>query len=69
MDDGVKLINFLEILADKKMKEKYTKNPPGRIQKIENLALAVNFLNKEIQIPVSASAEGKHKSFQFALNS
>src|SRR5690348_2215664 len=59
LNDGVKLINFLELLSGKKFKGKYEQHPPSRIQKIENLFLALQFLQKEMLIKPSASAEGE----------
>jgi len=58
MDDGVKLINFLELLSSKKVTQKWNPKPPTRIQKIENLHIALTFLDKDIKIKTAgASAE------------
>lgn len=57
LDDGVKLINFLELLSEKRVKQKYIEKPPTRIQKIENLHIALSFLEKEMEVRSTASAE------------
>jgi len=58
MADGIKLINFLELLSDQKLKQKYTEHPPSRIEKIQNLHIALTFLEKDIGIKTAgASAE------------
>jgi len=50
LDDGIKLINFLELLSGKKMTQKYDSKPPSRIQKIQNLHIALTFLEKEMGV-------------------
>jgi len=58
MDDGVRLINFLELLSAKKVTNKWNPKPPTRIQKIENLHIALTFLDKDMKVKTSgASAE------------
>jgi len=59
MDDGVRLINFLELLGSKKVTTKWNQKPPSRIQKIENLHIALTFLDKEMKVRTvgGASAE------------
>jgi cortexillin 1/2 len=58
LDDGVRLINFLELLTSKKVSQKWDPKPPSRIQKISNLHIALTFLDKEIALRGSgASAE------------
>jgi len=44
--DGLKLINFFELLCGHKMTEKYDKVPTNRIQKINNLSLALRFMER-----------------------
>jgi len=44
--DGIKLINFFELLCGHKMTEKYDKVPTNRIQKINNLSLALRFMER-----------------------
>jgi filamin len=56
--DGVLLCELLEILSDKNMSIKYTKNPKLRILKIQNVALALSFLKKE-GLKEIAAAEGE----------
>jgi len=56
--DGVKLINFLEILGDKRLQKKIDLNPASRIQKIQNCVLALEFMEKELAVKNSGcSAE------------
>jgi len=57
LSDGVRLINFLELLSQKKITQKYDQKPPSRIQKIQNLHIALQFLQKEMQQQISISAE------------
>jgi len=44
--DGLKLINFFELLCGHQMTEKYDKVPTNRIQKINNLSLALRFMER-----------------------
>jgi len=44
--DGLKLINFFEILCGHQMTDKYDKVPTNRIQKINNLSLALRFMER-----------------------
>jgi len=46
LEDGVLLINLLEIISGKTF-IKYTKNPKGRFQKIENNNWAIKFIQNE----------------------
>jgi len=48
MGDGVKLIYFLELLSDQKIKQKYNEKPPSRIEKIQNLHIGLTFLEKDL---------------------
>jgi len=58
MGDGVKLINFLELLSEQKMKTRYIEHPPSRIEKIQNIHLALTFLEKDLAVKsAGASAE------------
>jgi len=58
MDDGVRLINFLELLSSKKVQSKWNPKPPTRIQKIENLHIGLTFLDKDMKVKTSGiSAE------------
>jgi hypothetical protein len=58
MSDGVKLINFLELLTEQKVKQKYVDKPPSRIEKIQNLHIALTFLEKDLGFKsAGASAE------------
>jgi len=58
MGDGVKLIYFLELLSDQKIKQKYNEKPPSRIEKIQNLHIALTFLEKDLGVKsAGASAE------------
>lgn len=44
LESGVELINFLEILLKKKVRDKWVKKPPSRIHKATNLSIALAFL-------------------------
>lgn len=44
--DGIKLINFFELLCGHQMTEKYDKVPTNRIQKINNLSLGLRFMER-----------------------
>ena len=44
--DGIRLINLLEILSQKKV-GRYSKKPRVHAQKMENIELALNFLTKK----------------------
>jgi len=57
LSDGVKLINFLELLSSKKVTQKYDTKPPSRIQSIQNLHIALQFLEKQMEMKSSTSAE------------
>jgi len=50
LSDGIRLICFLELLSGKKVKTKYDIHPASRIQKIQNLHIALQFLEKETDI-------------------
>jgi hypothetical protein len=58
LNDGVKLLNFLELLSGKKVTTKYDRNPPSRIQKIQNLHIALNFLEKDLDFNVKVVGVG-----------
>ena len=56
---GVELINFLELLSGKSLNKKYDKNPAMRIQRIQNIHLALQFLEREMDVKlVGIGAEG-----------
>jgi len=57
LSDGVKLINFLELLSDKKIGQKYDMKPGSRIQAISNLHIALQFLEKQMHVKPTSSAE------------
>jgi len=45
--DGINFINLLEEISNKKVAEKYNRNPKIRAQKLENLSFCFAFLKKE----------------------
>jgi hypothetical protein len=48
-----------ELLSERRVTQKWVQKPPSRIQKIENLHIALTFLEKEIGVKsTGASAEG-----------
>eukprot|EP01114_Cavostelium_apophysatum_P007750 TRINITY_DN1992_c0_g1_i1.p1 TRINITY_DN1992_c0_g1~~TRINITY_DN1992_c0_g1_i1.p1 ORF type:complete len:501 (+),score=239.35 TRINITY_DN1992_c0_g1_i1:62-1564(+) len=57
LSDGVGLLNFLELLSGKKVGQKYDMKPASRIQSIQNLHIALQFLEKTMGIKPTASAE------------
>jgi cortexillin 1/2 len=40
------IIDFIEILVGKEIKQRYTKNPTQRIHRLENSTIALNFLKE-----------------------
>eukprot|EP01132_Coremiostelium_polycephalum_P003267 gene3267-4090_t len=52
LSDGVKLIVFLELISGKKLKSKYDFEPKNRITMIQNVAIALKFLEEELKIKV-----------------
>jgi len=47
IQDGVRLINFFELLSGKRAKG-YDATPKNRINKINNLSIALNFLERDM---------------------
>lgn len=67
LEDGLTMINFFEILCGHPLSEKYEKRPTQRIQKINNLHLALRFLERDMGVRnPGCSAEGK-KDFRSPL--
>eukprot|EP01133_Synstelium_polycarpum_P003703 gene3703-4265_t len=52
LSDGVKLIWFLELISSKKLHKKFDYEPKSRIQMIQNIHLAIVFLDEELKIKV-----------------
>ena len=46
LNDGLKLIALLQVLSQKKVK-RYNKRPSFRPQKLENIAIALRFIENE----------------------
>lgn len=46
--DGIKLIAFLEIVTGKPIGQRYDKNPVQKIQKIQNLNIALDFIRDKL---------------------
>jgi len=46
LHDGIKLINFYELLCGHQMTDKYDKVPTNRIQMINNISLAIRFMER-----------------------
>lgn len=56
--DGLLLIHLIEVLSEKKMTEKYDKNPKAKPQKIDNCANALKFaFSTGLEMRVKPSAE------------
>ncbi len=54
------LLKFLELLSGKRVNQKYDEKPSARIQKIQNLHIALKFLEKEMDVKLQGiGAEGK----------
>ena len=51
LDDGLKLISLLQVLSGKIL-PKHTKKPNFRSQKLENVSVALNFLEKDEGIKI-----------------
>jgi cortexillin 1/2 len=45
LKDGIRLINFFELLSGKQLKERYDLTPKNRIHMIHNLSLAIHFMD------------------------
>ncbi|KYQ93220.1 actin bundling protein [Tieghemostelium lacteum] len=52
LSDGVKLIYFLELISGKKLNKKYDFEPKSRIQMVQNIVIALKFLEEELKIKV-----------------
>ncbi|EGG24723.1 actin bundling protein [Cavenderia fasciculata] len=52
LSDGVKLIFFLELVSAKKFNKKFDYEPKARINMIQNIALALKFLDEDLKIKV-----------------
>ena len=50
LEDGLRLIAFFEVLCGHPMPERYDKQPVQRIQKINNLSLALKFLDRDMGV-------------------
>jgi len=55
VSDGIRLINFLELLSEQTLKQKYSLHPPSRIEKIQNLHIALTFLEKDLSVKSSGA--------------
>uniref|UniRef100_A0A3Q3GBL7 Calponin-homology (CH) domain-containing protein n=1 Tax=Labrus bergylta TaxID=56723 RepID=A0A3Q3GBL7_9LABR len=65
LGDGLKLIALLEVLSQKKMFRKYHSRPNFRQMKLENVSVALEFLEKENIKLVSIGAGGlSHKKIK-----
>jgi filamin len=57
LQDGLILIALMEILSGTKCTAKYHLQPSKEIHKIENCAIAIDFIKKFININVAAKGE------------
>lgn len=46
LGDGITIVNFVELLCERKLKKKYTAKPKQKIHKIENTHLCIEFLKE-----------------------
>lgn len=59
--DGVRLLQFLELVTERTVPGGYKKEPTNRIQKIENCSKAIKFIKEDLQIRlVGIGAEGMY---------
>lgn len=59
LGDGIKLVQFLEVLAGKKIQTRLETKITTRIQKIQNLHIALKFLESEMGLKnPGCAAEG-----------
>ncbi|XP_051528401.1 filamin-B [Myxocyprinus asiaticus] len=65
LSDGLRLISLLEVLSQKKMYRKYHQRPTFRQMKLENVSVALEFLDKEniklVSIDSKAIVDGNLK--------
>jgi cortexillin 1/2 len=57
--DGIRLVQFLELLSGKKIGKKMEVDPKSRIHKIQNVYLAIQFTESLEVKPEGVAAEGK----------
>jgi hypothetical protein len=53
--DGLVLINLVEILSGERCPEKYNPKPTLEIHKLENVTIAINFIQKFVKVSISAN--------------
>ena len=58
--DGVKLIHLLQAVYDEKVERKYDPAPATEILRVENVAIALELLNKHMT-QVQINSKGKKK--------
>ena len=61
------LLHFLECVQDKKLPNRWDPNPGRKVQKLENLSIAVNYITNVMNVKlVGIGAEGKsiHKGYR-----
>ncbi|XP_026546945.1 filamin-C-like [Notechis scutatus] len=68
LSDGLKLIGLLEVLSQKKMYRKYHARPNFRQMKLENVSVALEFLDREhIKLVSIDQRLGSSVGFQLSL--
>jgi len=67
LSDGLKLIGLLEVLSQKKMYRKYHARPNFRQMKLENVSVALEFLERE-HIRLVSIGKCCFVAYTFALN-
>ena len=50
LEDGIKLINFFEVLSDRRLTSKWDTKPVQRIQKMNNIFLALRFMERDMGV-------------------
>lgn len=64
LTSGVYLCYFLEEVANKRL-PKWSKNPPLRVHKIENLSIALKFIQGELGVKLVGIGPEGERSFFF----
>ena len=66
---GVNLILLLEALTEKNLEQtlnaKYKKQPKSSIENVENVALAIKFMNDHMGLKLNVNSQGKNSASFF----
>jgi len=67
LSDGLRLIALIEVLSGKLFQQKYTRRPTLRPQKLENVTMALRFLERDEGIRIVNIGESVHKQFSTSI--